>query len=328
MEDEKEMKASIIIPAYNAESTIGECLKALEKQSFKDFEVIVIDDGSKDKTSEVAKGFKGVKVFSQKNAGPAKARNLGAKNAKGEIIIFTDSDCVPEKKWLEETLKPMKDPKIAGVQGTYKTSQKEIVARLIQLEIEQRHEKMAKKKYIDFMGTYSAAYRRKVFLELGGFDESFPKASGEDAEFSFRVNEAGYKMIFNINAVVWHKHPDNFWKYLKIKFNRAFWRMKVYKDHKGKMMKDSYTSQSIKVQILLGLVFLLSLAALPFWQDTTVWILLLASLVLLIITTLPFAVWAVRRDFIVGFLSPPIILLRTAAFGLGIVWSGIKRDKK
>ena len=328
MDDWEKMKASVIIPAYNAENTIGECLKALEKQSFKDFEVIVVDDGSKDRTANVVKSFKGVKVFSQKNAGPAKARNLGAKNAKGEIIIFTDSDCVPEKKWLEETLKPMKDPKIAGVQGTYKTSQKEIVARLIQLEIEQRHEKMAKKKYIDFMGTYSAGYRRKIFLELGGFDESYPIASGEDAEFSFRVNEAGYKMIFNIAAVVWHKHPDNFWKYLKIKFNRAFWRMKVYKDHKGKMMKDSYTSQSIKAQIFLGLVFILSLAILPFSQNATVGVLPIASLSLLIITTLPFAIWAARRDFIVGLLSPPIILLRTAAFGLGIVWSGVKRDKK
>ena len=328
MDDWEKMKASVIIPAYNAESTIGECLKALEKQSFKDFEVIVVDDGSKDRTGEAAKGFKGVKVFSQKNAGPAKARNLGAKNAKGEIIIFTDSDCIPERKWVEEMLKPMEDSEVVGVQGTYKTSQKEIVARLIQLEIEQRHEKMAKKKYIDFMGTYSAGYRRKIFLELGGFDESYPIASGEDAEFSFRVNEAGYKMIFNIAAVVWHKHPDNFWKYLKIKFNRAFWRMKVYKDHKGKMMKDSYTSQSIKVQIFLGLVFILSLAILPFSQNATVGVLPIASLSLLIITTLPFAVWAVRRDFIVGFLSPPIILLRTAAFGLGIVWSGIKRDKK
>ena len=124
------MKTSVIIAAYNAQETVGECLRSIANQSFKDFEAIVVDDESTDRTAEVAKEFPKVRVLRQKHAGPAVARNLGAKAAKGRIVVFTDSDCIAEKNWLAEMLKPFDDASIAGVQGRYKSRQKEIVARL------------------------------------------------------------------------------------------------------------------------------------------------------------------------------------------------------
>lgn len=228
------MKASVIIPAYNAEKTLKKCLKALKNQSFKDFETIVVDDGSKDSTREIAKEFKNVKLLEQANAGPAKARNRGAKVASGEIIIFTDSDCIPERNWLEEMIKPFEDNEISGVQGRYKSSQSSLIARIIQLEIEKSYSKMQKRKFIDFIGTYSAAYKKKVFEKMNGFDTSFPIASGEDTDLSFRISAAGYSMVFNQKAIVSHTHPESLSKYLKIKFSRAFWRTKIYKRHKKK----------------------------------------------------------------------------------------------
>ena len=85
------MKVSVIIPAYNAEKTIGKTLEALLNQTYKDYEVIVVDDGSKDRTSEIMKKYmkksKKIKLIKQKNAGPAAARNNGAKHSKGDVLI-------------------------------------------------------------------------------------------------------------------------------------------------------------------------------------------------------------------------------------------------
>ncbi len=315
--------ASVIVPAFNAEKTIRQCVKALEAQIFsKEFEIIVVDDGSSDKTSEIAKSFSKVRLLQQKNAGPALARNNGAKKARGEIIIFTDSDCEPKKNWLEEMLKPFSNKGVAGVQGTYKCRQKELVARLIQLEIESSYARMAKQKFIDFIGSYSAAYRKSVFEKLGGFDTSFPIASGEDTDFSFRVHEAGYKMVFRPEANVYHTHPTSLRKYFKIKFFRAFWRTKVYKSHKGKMIKDSYTSQTIKLQLVLFCLFIASLS-LPLFGFG--WIYTATIFALLFLTGIPFAFWAAKKDLAVGIVFPFIAIPRTVLFSTGFVLGTIRQ---
>ena len=131
-----QLDVSVIIPAYNAEKTLPNCLDALLNQSTKPNEIIVVDDGSKDETKTVAESYSLVKVIAQKNQGPAKARNAGARAAKSEIIIFLDSDCVPEKNWVQEMLVPLADEKVAGVQGAYKSKQTSLVARFDQLDIE------------------------------------------------------------------------------------------------------------------------------------------------------------------------------------------------
>jgi len=310
------MKASVVVPAYNAEKSIGQCIKAVQAQSFKDFEIIVVDDGSSDRTAEIVKRFKGVKLLQQQNAGPAKARNNGAKAAKGEIVVFTDSDCVPTMEWLEEMLKPFSDAIVVGVQGRYKTKQGSLVARFIQLEIEQRYEKMLKHEFIDFIGSYAAAYRQKVFEGMNGFDTSFPIASGEDTDLSFRIHKAGHRMVFNPKALVFHSHPESLLKYIKVKFFRAFWRMKLYRKHKKKTVKDAYTPQTVKLQTGLFFAMLAALIAGPFIG--MVWITPIAF-GLLIVSTLPFAAWAFAKDKAVGLVSPLVIFLRTVAFGLGMI---------
>jgi len=98
---------SIIIPAYNAEKAIKECLSSLTNQSLSrnKYEIIVVDDGSTDRTCEIAKKYK-VNVISQGNGGPAVARNRGAREARGDILIFTDSDCIADKDFIEKMIKP------------------------------------------------------------------------------------------------------------------------------------------------------------------------------------------------------------------------------
>lgn len=314
------LKASVIIPAYNAEKTISECLSALKKQTARPHEVIVVDDGSGDGTACVSRKL-GARVIVQKNAGPATARNRGAKEAKGDILLFTDADCVPDRGWVKNMLEPFKDRSVSGVQGVYRTRQKSIVARFVQAEIEDRYRKMSQKPKdgIDFMGTYSAGYRRKVFQEFGGFDEGFPKASGEDPELSFRMASRGHMLVLNKCAVVSHTHPDSLEKYLRQKYWRAYWRVLLYKKHPDKMVKDSYTPQSLKLQIMLIYLSLLSLAFFPAIGPVPAAALLATE----ILTTLPFSARA-SGGAAVKASSPFIITMRSFVFGLGLIAGSAK----
>ncbi|MBN2067701.1 MAG: glycosyltransferase [Candidatus Diapherotrites archaeon] len=312
------ISASVVVPVHNGSKTIEACLKSiLGQKTGYPYEVIVVDDGSTDSTAEIVNKFKSVKLVSQRQQGPAVARNNGAKNAKNSIVVFVDSDCIANSNWLQEMLKPLEKESIAGVQGRYKSLQKELVARLIQLEIEQRHDKMAERKFIDFMGSFSAAYRKRVFMEMKGFDTSFPMASGEDTDLSFRIAKKGYKLFFSPKAIVAHLHPTSFRKYLKVKFYRAFWRIKVYGKHREKVAKDSYTSQTVKVQIALVFLLALSLAAgiaipLGFYAAA-----LFAAL--LFLSGVPFAAWAFKRDKAVGTAAPFVIMARSIVFSAGLV---------
>ena len=112
-------------------------------------------------------------------------------------------------------------------------------------------------------------------------------------------------------------------KYLKVKFFRAYWRTKVYKRHRAKMVKDAYTSQMVKVQALL-FYLLFPLAAASFFSQAF-YLLLGLDFLLLVLTTLPFAAWAFSRDKTVGLVAPVTILLRTIAFGFGLL-AGTARE--
>jgi glycosyltransferase involved in cell wall biosynthesis len=196
-----ERQISIVVPTFNSAKVLGTCLESLTNQTVgrERYEVIVVDDGSTDETRDVVSKYP-VKYIYQRNSGPAVARNNGVRQAEGEIILFTDADCEPQSNWIEELVKPLRDPQVVGVKGIYKTRQKEIIARLVQIEYEHKYERMKKFKYIDFIDTYSAGYRKDVFLKYSGFDERYPKASVEDQEFSFRLSQDGHKMVFNPEA--------------------------------------------------------------------------------------------------------------------------------
>ncbi|MFA5358079.1 MAG: glycosyltransferase [archaeon] len=315
------MFASIIIPAHNAEKTISGCLNSvLNQNSSKKFEIIVVDDGSTDGTAREIKKIKSgkIKYFFQKNSGPAKARNFGAKKAFGRIIIFIDSDCMAEKNWLEEMMAPFKKKDIAGVQGAYKTKQKEFMAKFSQIEIEERYERMKRAKEIDWIGSYSAAYDKKIFFEVGGFNESFPIASGEDPELSYRLQESGHKIFFNTEAIVYHSHQKTLADYLKTKFFRAYYRPQMYKNHKLKMISDSYTPQTLKLQIIC---FYAILASLALSVLNSLWFLIAVGILIThFLLGAKFFAFALKKNIKVAFASPLILFLRSGVFGLGLIW--------
>lgn len=319
---------SVIVPSYNSEKTIDKTIEALLKQNYpkKNYEIIVVDDGSTDNTERVVKKFEHVKFFKQKHKGPAAARNLGAKISKGNIILFTDADCIPDKNWIKNMVEPFKDKNVAGVSGTYKTSNKDsLLARFIGYDIKFKHEYMKKKKLIDFVGTFSAGYRKLIFKKELGFDTSFPMASGEDPELSYRIAK-NYKIIFQPSAFVWHPHPDNLIFFLKQKFWRVYWRYLMYKKHRKKIFGDSYTPLlsliSIWIQVfLIGLIALLTI--LSFFIPILIKFLIPLLLFTIFVPNLYFSLWIAKYDKKVALVSPFIFFLRNVAFILGIVIGGI-----
>ncbi len=315
------IEVSVIIPTYNSERYILKTLKALENQNFeKPYEVIICDDGSKDRTVEICEEFSKkskipIRVFKNEHHGPAWQRNFGAKKARGKILLFTDSDCIPDKNWIKEMVKPFKDG-IVGVQGTYRTANKESwIARFEGYEIERRHEKMEKEKYIDFIGTFSAGYRKDIFLKFGGFDTNFPIASGEDPELSYRIEKHGYKMVINTKAFVYHYHPDSLKKYMKQKFYRAYWRIFMYKKHPAKLSGDSYTTKDIHFSLIsIGLFYLFLFLSLFNWKFI---FFSLASLALFILSNIRIIVFMTKKEKKMMFLAPFLLFLRTHVWALG-----------
>ncbi|MGL4649326.1 MAG: glycosyltransferase family 2 protein, partial [Caldilineaceae bacterium] len=138
--------------------------------------------------------------------------------------------------------------------GAYLSSQQQPAARYAQLEFEERYALMQRAPTIDFIATYSAAYRREVFLEAGGFDSAFPKANNEDAEFSYRLHSMGKRIAFVPDARVEHEHDETWTEYLRLKIGRGYWRTIVYRRFPGKGLKDSYTPQLMKLQMPLALL--------------------------------------------------------------------------
>ncbi|MGO8797264.1 MAG: glycosyltransferase family 2 protein [Candidatus Sulfotelmatobacter sp.] len=305
------------MPTFNGSSRIGRCLEALVQQTRdRDAEIVVVNDGSTDNTAQVVQTYAGVRLMNQANAGPAAARNRGASEATGAIILFTDDDCIPMTGWLDAMLAPFGEPEVVGTKGVYRTRQKSIAARFVQIEYEDRYRVMARFPHIDFIDTYSAAFRRDRFLEMTGYDTSFPVACAEDIELSYRMSARGWKMKFAPQAMVYHTHPDTLAKYLKKKYKFAFWRVLAVRKNPGKGIKDSHTPQIMKLQLLFGPALLLAvvfdLIARP---SILVSVLVLGAFVL---STLPFSVRAFKKDPLIGLLSPALLAARACAQMLGV----------
>lgn len=233
-----EVRASIVVPAYNAARTLNECLAACLAQSVP-VQVIVSDDGSTDETAAIAKA-RAVEYLRQENAGPAAARNFGARAAKARIVAFTDSDCVPQADWIEKLLAGFKYG-AAAVGGTYGIANPEsVLSRIIHAEILLRHAQLDGE--VDFLGSFNVAYDREKFWDAGGFDEDFKAASGEDNDLAYRLADHGHTLRFTNEAVVRHYHPERLLPYLRTQSRHGFWRMKLYAKHPNRAAGDRYAS--------------------------------------------------------------------------------------
>ncbi|MDY7080754.1 MAG: glycosyltransferase [Chloroflexota bacterium] len=316
---------SVVIPAYNSAGTLPACLRALQNQTVPadQYEVILVDDGSTDGTAEVARDF-GIQVISQPNAGQASARNRGAKVAQGDLLLFTDADCAPAPDWIERMAAAFADPDVAGAKGIYRTRQREFVARFVQVEYEDKCDRMRNQETIDFVDTYSAGYRRDLFLSSGGFDASF--RIDEDQELSFRLAKAGHRLVLVPEAWVFHSHVHTLGGYARRKFWIGYWKVRVVREHPDKLVRDSHTPQVLKLQMgLAALGGLLIVGGL-----LSKWLVLagLAAWAALIVSGLPFLIKLLRRDPPVVWVAPLLLFVRAWSLGLGFLLGLLKMNNE
>ena len=141
-------------------------------------------------------------------------------------------------------LEPFNDPEVVAAKGVYRTRQKPLAARFVQIEYEDRYRLMAGLPSIDFVDTYSAAFRRDRFLEMSRYDNSFSVACAEDIELSYRISAKGWKMNFVPAAIAFHTHPDSFWRVVKKKYKFAFWRVLAVRKNPSKGVKAATRRRS------------------------------------------------------------------------------------
>ncbi|HLF27040.1 MAG TPA: glycosyltransferase [Anaerolineae bacterium] len=309
---------SIVVPAYNAVNVLPRCLAALTQQSVdrSHYEIIVVDDGSTDETVTVAEQA-GVNVIRAAHGGPAAARNAGAHAARGQLLLFTDADCEPARDWVERMARAFVDPGVAGAKGVYRTRQASLVARFVQQEYQDKYDRMLGRVTIDFIDTYSAAYRRDIFLRSGGFDTAYPTASVEDQEFSFRLTALGYRLVFAPDAIVNHQHDATLSEYLRRKYGIGYWKALLLRRHPDKAVRDSHTPQVIKVQLGLLAATIVMTFLTMFVRGLAGW--LAGSWLLLLATMLPLLLKVARRDPAVLPIAPILIMLRALGLGLGLL---------
>ncbi len=202
------VKVSVVVPARNEAARIRACLRALLSQDYprEAYEVIVVDDGSTDGTAEVAAGF-GVSVVRQPPLGGAAARNAGIAHARGQVVAFTDADCVPARDWLRRLVEPFEEADVAGCAGDVAGSGESLVARYVdEAGVFRLATRMRARPWPNFV-TANVAYRRAVFDALGGFDPALAAAS--DMEMSWRIARDGrFRVVPCPSAVVHHMHPS------------------------------------------------------------------------------------------------------------------------
>ncbi len=205
------MKVSVIVATYNRKDKLPRCLYALENQDYpvKDYEILVVDNGSTDGTYEFLenrkRGIRNLRVSRQYKRGPAAARNMGIKNAKGEIIFFTDDDVIVPRNWIKALLVVFSKHKDVAAAGGYIEASDEVLRSNILAKYESYMSRTTySRPHSQYIGgfetpgisTCNAAYRKSVLDEAGGFDENFPVPAGEDSDLKLRVSLMGYKFVF------------------------------------------------------------------------------------------------------------------------------------
>lgn len=197
-------KVSVVICAYNAERTMRACLQSLRALEYPDFEVVIVDDGSRDRTAEIALEFPEFRLIRQPNRGLSVARNVGLHAARGEIVAYTDSDCVADPHWLTLMVNAMVEGALGGCGGpNYAPAEEGRIEACVAAAPGAPCHVLTADDRAEHLAGCNMVFRKSVLIALGGFDPQF-SAAGDDVDICWRALDAGQVLGFCPGAFVWH----------------------------------------------------------------------------------------------------------------------------
>jgi GT2 family glycosyltransferase len=214
-------RISVVMPVYNAESTLAECLTRLCSSSFPDFEVVLVDDGSTDQTRVIAANFPVRVVPSPGRVGPAAARNVGAQAARGDILFFIDSDVMVRPDSVGRVAERLVGENVDGVVGVQAASMRyrDVVSQY--KNIWMRWTYLRKTGDVPLFYTTAAAIRRDAFLRAGGFDVAYATPNVEDTAFGQKLARLGIRVRVAPELEVEHVKRYSLGALLRTDFMRA-----------------------------------------------------------------------------------------------------------
>jgi GT2 family glycosyltransferase len=211
---EERPRVSVVVCSYNGEATLEECLKSLCAIDYPDYEVIVVDDGSIDKTPAILARFPGVRALHRPHHGLSAARNAGLERATGAVIAFIDSDCVAQPDWLVQLVHQLTRTGAAAVGGPNLTPQDGWLAACVAAAPGQPTHVLLSDQIAEHIPGCNMAFRREALEAVNGFDPQFQKA-GDDVDVCWRLQHEGHLITFAPGAFVWHHRRQNPLSYLK-----------------------------------------------------------------------------------------------------------------
>ena len=354
------MRYSIIVPVFNRPDEVDELLDSLTRQTVKDFEVIIVEDGSTKTCKDVCEKYASIldlHYFFKENSGPGQSRNYGAERSKGEYLLILDSDVVLPDRYIEnlelgidnyDMLQGMNN----GMQGNHNSQFSTLNSQLAAFGgPDAAHPSFTPtqkaisysmtsffttggirggKKKLDkfYPRSFNMGIRRDVYMQLGGFTKM---RFGEDIDFSYRICEAGYTPQLIPEAWVWHKRRTDFRKFFRQVYNSGIARINLEKRHPGTMK----LVHLLPAAFTIGVTVLVLIAAFGRImmvygnaEDFRSWYYLVVAALapLLLYSLLIFADSSLKnRSMKVGALSVPAAFIQLMGYGTGFLVSWWKR---
>lgn len=304
------MKYSVIIPVYNRPDELDELLCSLVEQNFKDFEVVVVEDGSSVPCEEVVEYYQknlDIHYYNKPNSGPGQSRNYGAERSIGEYLIILDSDCILPKGYLTAIEKELQTSPADAFGGpdraheSFTDIQKAINYSMTSFFTTGGIRGGKKKMDKFYPRSFNMGVRRDVYTALGGFSKM---RFGEDIDFSIRIFKGGYQCRLFPDAWVYHKRRTDLKKFFKQVHNSGIARINLYKKY----------PESLKIVHLLPAAFTLGVAILllgaPFCLYSLMPIALYALLVCIDSTIQ-------NRSLLIGIYSIAASFIQLIGYGTG-----------
>lgn len=331
-------KVSVVVCTYNGAGRIKSLLDSLKKQTYKNLEIIIVDDGSTDGTSDIVKKypFKRITHEGNNNKGLADSRNKGVEVSKGDIIVFTDDDCVADKNWIKEIAKCyQKNPSVNGVGGkikpysletlfekydhyarhpiffhpTYEYNRKERIRSYLGKMFSMKKKTLKDGQKLSAVMGLNSSYKKDIIKEVGMHEPGLRR--GVDFDLNMKLRKEGIlNAVYCDRAIIYHKHRIGFKAFVKHVFDYGKAYMKVWRLRK-------------EVKWLPRPLPLLFILFFPIGYFINVWYLPLVVILFYYLKDLPYTLFTLKSLSL--FITMPIIdFIREFFYLIGNLWGLLK----